>query len=81
MHLSCDSTMIEAREKAGPKETPPQTKRKRGRPKKGEERDKQPTRLEKQASNEMGLSEMIADLPTACDVGTKRNSKGYNLNP
>lgn len=25
----------------------------------------------------MTLSDMIADLPTACDVGTKQNSKGY----
>ena len=23
------------------------------------------------------LSEMLADLPTACDVGTTRNAKGY----
>jgi len=25
----------------------------------------------------MALSDMISDLPTACDVGTKQNSKGY----
>ena len=24
-----------------------------------------------------GLSEMIADLPRACDVGTKRDSQGH----
>ena len=25
----------------------------------------------------MGLSDMLDDLPSACDVGTKKNSKGY----
>ena len=25
----------------------------------------------------MTLAEMLADLPQACDVGTKRNAKGY----
>jgi hypothetical protein len=25
----------------------------------------------------MDLSDMLEDLPTACDVGTKKNSKGY----
>ncbi|RUM94904.1 MAG: hypothetical protein DSZ28_00780 [Thiothrix sp.] len=27
----------------------------------------------------MSLAEMKADLPTACNVGTKRNSKGYKM--
>ncbi len=27
----------------------------------------------------MGLPDMLEDLPTACDVGTKKNSKGYKL--
>ncbi len=39
-------------------------------------RSKEPTRLEKQLAG-MSMEEMIEDLPTACDVGTKRNSKGY----
>ena len=40
-HLCRDSTAIEAREKPAAKEkTPPLPKRKRGRPKKGEERPK-----------------------------------------
>ena len=48
-HLSRDSTAIEAREKPATKETPPPPpKRKRGRPKKGEERPKVLTRLERQ---------------------------------
>jgi hypothetical protein len=25
----------------------------------------------------MNLSGMLNDIPTACDVGTKKNSKGY----
>jgi len=50
-------------------------KKKRGRPKKSEARIKEPTRLERQQS--MGTKEMLEDLPKACDVGTKMNSKGY----
>ena len=75
-HLSRDSTAIEAREKPAAKEkaeAPP--KRKRGRPKKGEERPKRRTRLERQST--LTLPEMLDDLPTDCDVGTKKNSKGY----
>ena len=48
-HLSRDSTAIEAREKPATKEkAPPPPKRKRGRPKKGEEQPKVLTRLERQ---------------------------------
>ena len=50
--------------------------KKLGRPKKGEERIKEPTRLEKQTSG-IGLSDMLDDLPKACDVGSKKNSKGF----
>lgn len=77
-HICRDSTAITAREKPEKKAvkaeaTPP---KKRGRPKKGEERIKEPTRLEKQSAG-MSFTEMKDDLPTACNVGTKRNSKGY----
>ncbi|CAC9525128.1 hypothetical protein [uncultured Gammaproteobacteria bacterium] len=75
-HNSRDSTAIEAREKPLKKENVKKVAKKRGRPKKGEERIKEPTRLEKQAAG-MGLSDMLDDLPSACDVGTKKNSKGY----
>lgn len=75
-HNSRDSTAIEAREKPLKKEKVNKTAKKRGRPKKGEERIKEPTRLEKQAAG-MGLSDMLDDLPDACDVGTKKNSQGY----
>ncbi|MES9883259.1 MAG: transposase, partial [Sedimenticola sp.] len=44
--------------------------------KKDEEHPKEPTRLERQNAG-MTLAEMKADLPAACNVGTKRNSKGY----
>jgi len=79
-HLSRDSTAIEAPEKALYKAVVvvPKVKLKRGRPKKGEVREErivEPTRIEQQLS--MSLSQMLADLPKACDVGTKRNSKGY----
>ena len=50
-------------------------RRKRGRPRKGEERAKEPSRLERQLT--MSLPQMLADLPRACDVGTKRNAKGH----
>ena len=75
-HLSRDSTAIEAREKPAAKQkAPPPPKRKRGRPKKGEERPKVLKRLDRQAA--MTLPAMLNDLPTNCDVGMKKDSKGY----
>ena len=75
-HNSRDSTAINAREKPLKKKKVTQEPKKRGRPRKGEVRIKEPTRIEKQASG-MDLSDMLDDLPKACDVGTKKNSKGY----
>ena len=78
-HISRDSTEIEARER--PVRTPVAAApvkqiRKRGRPKKGEEpTPPEPTRLERQAG--MTLEQMLDDLPRDCNVGTKKNSKGY----
>lgn len=76
-HLNRDSTEIEARERPAVKPAPVlKPAKRRGRPKKGESRPKEPTRIERQLQmNE--LSEMIADLPRACDVGTKRDSQGH----
>ncbi len=78
-HISRDSTEIEAREKPQPKAvaiTPPEPVRKPGRPKKGEQAPPpEPTRLERQAG--MTLQEMLDDLPRACNVGSKTNSKGH----
>jgi hypothetical protein len=75
-HLSRDSTAIEAREKPAQKADPPeQPTPKRGRPKTGEERPKKLTRLQRQRT--MTKQAMLDDLPTACDVGTKKSSKGF----
>ena len=74
-HVSRDSTAIAAREKATPKPKPAKQPRKRGRPRKGEPRPPQePRRLTQQPHQ--SLSQMLAELPQACDVGTKRNAKG-----
>lgn len=75
-HISRDSTAIEAREKPVKKVVVEKVAAKRGRPKQGEARVKPQKRIEKQAAG-WPLAEMIEDLPTACDVGTKQNSKGH----
>lgn len=75
-HISRDSTAIEAREKPIKKPVIEAVPARRGRPRQGEVRVKQQTRIEKQADG-MALADMIVDLPMACDVGTKQNSKGY----
>ncbi len=74
-HVSKASTAIEARETPAPKPKAETPERKRGRPRKGEERTKQPGRLERQA-NGMDLDEMLDDLPKAYDHGAKTNAKG-----
>jgi transposase len=101
-HISRDSTAIDARERVDParKEEMKQKelvekekkesiergeKTKRGRPKKGQERPPVPQkRLEKQCGKT--LDQMLNDIPTVCDIGTKRNAhgncirwKGYKL--
>jgi len=84
--IARDATEIEAREKPAAKEAndkkddPPsdgaQPPRKRGRPRKDEQRPKpEPTRIERQTLQT--VDQMLAELPTACDVGCKKNSKGY----
>jgi hypothetical protein len=78
-HISRDATAIEARETPVKTERPepPPPQRKRGRPRKDAVVvvSKEPRRLERQAG--MTLPEMLADLPTRCAVGTKRNAKGH----
>jgi hypothetical protein len=84
-HVRRDATEIDAREKAVKKPKPADKgkkapPKKRGRPKKGEVRvagDKELKRLEKQPSQ--SLEEMLADLPTCCDIGSKVNSQGYKI--
>jgi len=75
-HVSRDSTAINAREKPLKKPKKVDTPKKRGRPKKGEVRIKEPTRLEQQALG-MTIHAMLSELPGHCDIGTKMNSKGY----
>jgi hypothetical protein len=75
-HNSRDATAIEAREKPLKKVSEKPVARKRGRPKRGAERIIPLTRIETQAGG-MSLTAMLEDLPKACDVGTKNNSKGY----
>jgi hypothetical protein len=76
-HISRDATAIEVREKPVKVVTRAQMpQRKRGRPKKGEVVAKpEPRRLERQLGQT--LPQMLADLPTHCSVGTKRNAKGH----
>lgn len=77
-HLSRDATTIDAREKPHLKKQLKKVALKRGRPKLGEERVNPLTRIEKQAEG-MSLVEMLDDLPKTCDVGCKKNSKGYKV--
>lgn len=84
LHNSRDSTAIEARERvqrkalAEQEDKPVATGKKKGRPKKGEERPvPEPTRLEKQRM--MTLEEMLKDLPKDCDKGAKKDSKGNTM--
>jgi hypothetical protein len=81
-NISRDSTAIKAREKMTKpvrKQEKVKVHRRPGRPKRGEEAPpKEPKRLERQVG--MSLAEMIRDLPTACDLGAKKNSQGYTEN-
>lgn len=75
-HISRDSTAIVGREKPAKKIKEPKKPRKRGRPAKGEKREPAPLkRLERQVA--LSPDEAIAELPTCCDRGTKKNAKGY----
>lgn len=83
-HISRDSTAIEAREKPVKPDPPAPvepTKRKRGRPRKGEVRPAGPLRrLECQleiAQQGGSVGAMLAGLARHCDVGIKRNAKGF----
>jgi transposase len=78
-HISRDSTDIISRERAvnKPKDiAEPKPKCKRGRPKKGDEKPKDSSRLEQQV--EMGLCDILSELPKDCDFGfKKKNGKSY----
>jgi len=76
-HISRDSTAIRGREKPIRKPKKEKTAAyKRGRPRKGEMRDaKEQKRLDRQCGQ--SAREALHELPAHCDVGTKKNSKGY----
>ena len=93
-HISRDGTAIEARERPArtqsaavtlsptvpmrAPETPVAPVRKRGRPRRGELRQpvkESPIHHQRQQS----LAQMINDIPTACDRGTKCNAQGYKV--
>ena len=75
-HISRDATAIESREKPVKTLKTSKPKKKRGRPRKDEVIASKPRkRVALQA--ERNLEENLNDLPTACNVGTKKNSKGY----
>jgi hypothetical protein len=68
-HISRDATAIHAREKAAKKNPKPEP------PAEGEDPvSPEPTRLQRQL--ERTQDENLADLPRACDWGTKKDSKG-----
>lgn len=80
-HVARDATAIESREKPAkrPKiadEMDSKLKKKRGRPKTGEER---PAAEEKRIEKQMHtpLAQSLAELPKQCDRGAKTNAKGY----
>jgi hypothetical protein len=76
-HISRDATAIEGREKPQRKSPPEKPRRrKRGRPRRGEIREAgAETRLQRQCRQ--SAPEALAELPVHCDVGTKKNAKGY----
>jgi hypothetical protein len=75
-HILRDGTAIEAREKAAPKPAQAKGPRRLHRKSGTAQRPEQMTRIERQASGTMTLAEMVAELPRACNVGCKPNSKG-----
>lgn len=76
-HISRDASAIEGREKPQRKPRPEKpARRKKGRPRRGEVREaRAATRLQRQYRQ--SVPEALAELPAHCDVGTKKNSKGY----
>jgi len=77
-HVARDSTAIQARELplAKPKKEA-QPKQKPGRRKGVVPKPKVPTRQERQLTQDAATA--LLELPTACDTGTKRNSKGHDV--
>lgn len=76
-HISRDATAIAVPEKRQPKpkKSGPEPRYRKGR-KKAVPVERM-TRLERQCSGSLTLEQMLAELPRACDVGCKTNSKGH----
>ena len=76
-HISRDSTAIKGREKPVKKaEKQKPVRKKSGRPRKGEKREPvEEKRLDRQCRQ--SAEEALEEVPTVCDVATRRNSKGY----
>ena len=76
-HISRDATAIEGNERPKKRDVKAKAEAKRrGRPKKGEKRpEKEEKRIERQADRP--YRESLKEIPTACDVGSKVNAKGY----
>jgi len=84
-HLSRDGTAIEARERpvrktkvADKDATAAVPGKKRGRPRRGEARapaKESPMQRQRRQT----LAQMMADIPTVCDRGTKCNAQGYKV--
>jgi hypothetical protein len=74
-HIARDATAIKGNEKPVKKERKEKAPEKRGRPKKGEVRVKEETRLLLQVNQ--SPAEALLDIPTRCDVGSKTNAQGY----
>jgi hypothetical protein len=76
-HILRDSTAILAREKPEPKPQPAAAPLRRRHRSSGTTRNpEQMTRIERQCSGKMSLSEMLSELPRGCNIGCKPNSKG-----
>lgn len=78
-HISRDSTSVVGREKAVyPKIAKAKKKtRKPGRPKKGETVKKEQKFIERQ--KDMSIEEILSRLPSHCNHGVKKDSKGFKL--
>jgi IS5 family transposase len=75
-HIARDATAIKGNEKPVKAAKKEKTPKKRGRPKKGETRPvKDDTRLFLQVNQ--SPEEALHDIPTNCDVGSKKNAQGY----
>lgn len=76
-HISRDATAIHAREKAVRKEPKPVAQPAENEAQAEPPGPPGPTRLQRQLERTLG--ENLADLPYACDWGTKKDSKGKRL--